>query len=173
MATSSKPRRKYRPKPVARNPIGLAIRRASKIPPAEIEVVMAPITDGFKAAREGVANESQWCLLAGNVELALAIERQGVVRGVLGHLTAAEAALAAIKRRAMASGAWKATSLYWQEIEALDTFVTVHRFQLENLSEGEFHRAYEKAEAIVRSAGGQVIDIRELQAEQLQLITNP
>lgn len=172
MGNTTKPRRKYLPRPVARDPIQLAMRRASKIPPQEIAAVMAPIKEAFTAMREGVATESQWVILASSVELALQVERQGVVRGVAGHLTAAEAALAAIKHRAMERGAWRPTSLYWQEIEALDVFVPIHKHQLDHLSEGEWREVYARAEAIVRSAGGQVYDVRELQddAQQLQLL---
>lgn len=170
MATSSKPRRRYRPRVIARNPLALAMRRASKIPAAEIATVLAPVLESFSHLREGVATETQWQILASTVELALAIERQGVIRGVLGHVTAAEASLAAIKHRAMEGGAWRPTSLHWQEIEALDTFLPIHRFQLENLSEGEWLRAYDRAVAAVRSAGGQVVDIRELEGEQLHLL---
>lgn len=168
MGVSSKPRRKYRPRLVA-NPITLAMRRASVIPAAEIATVMEPNRRAFKAMREGVGSETDWIYLAGAVELALAIERQGVVRGVGGHLTAAEAALRGIKHRAMDSGAWKPTALYWQEIEALDTFLLIHQHQLENLSEGEWRAAHERAVAVVRSAGGQVFDVREVEQGELQL----
>lgn len=169
MSSNTKPRRKYRPRPVSENPIKLAMRRASRIPAHEISVVMAPVQEAFTAMREGIGAESNWMVLAGSVELALSIERQGVVRGVIGHLTAAEAALAGIKHRAMERGSWRSTPLYWQEIEALDTFTTIHRYQLENLSEGEWRRAHARAAAVVRSAGGQVVDIRELQVDQHEL----
>jgi hypothetical protein len=169
MGATAKPRRKYRPRPVSQNPIKLAIRRAGRIPADELDVVMTPIHEAFTAMREGIGSESHWMVLAGSVELALSIERQGVVHGVMGHLTAAEASLAGIKHRAMDRGAWKPTPLYWQEIEALDTFTTIHRYQMENLSEGEWRRAHEAAAAIVRSAGGQVVDIRELRADQAEL----
>lgn len=169
MATSSKPRRKYRPRPVAANPIKLAIRRASLIPPDEIAAVLTPVRQAFTAMREGVATEAQWVILAGSVQLGLSIERQGVVRGVRGHLTAAEAALGAIKHRAMERGTWAPTSMYWQEIEALDTFLAIHRHQLENLSDGEWREAADHAETIVRSVGLQVVDVRELQDDQQQL----
>jgi hypothetical protein len=169
MATSTKPRRKYRPRPVAANPIKLALRRASRIPPAEIAAVMEPTKAAFRAMREGVGAEGDWIILAGGVELGLSIERQGVVRGVRGHLTAAEDALRAIKHRAMESRAWKCTPLYWQEIEALDSFLLIHQHQLENLSEGEWRRAHEHATAVVLSAGGQVFDVREIEQGELHL----
>jgi hypothetical protein len=169
MGNTKAPRRKYRPKPVMLDTMKLAVRRARKVPADEIAAVMAPLRDSFRALREGVASEGQWNLLASSVELALAIERQGVVRRLRGHLTAAEAALAGIKHRAMDSGSWKPTALYYQEIEAIDTFIWLHEHQLENLSEGEWRKAADQAEAVVRSAGGQVVDIRELQGEQVPL----
>lgn len=171
MGTSTKPRKRYRPRPVAANPINLAIRRASKIPADEIAAAMAPLLASFTAMREGVGSEQQWQMLAGSVELALSIEQQGVVRGLRGHLTAAEGALAGIKHRAIESGSWRPTPLYWQEIEALDTFVWLHQRQLENLSEGEWRRAYDRAVGVVLSAGGQAVDVRELKEfQQLQLL---
>jgi hypothetical protein len=147
----------------------LAIHRATKVPAQEIAEVMAPITSSFKAMREGVATEDEWAVLAGTVELGLAIERQGVVKGLQGHLQAAEQSLAAIQRRAMASGAWKPTALYYQEIEALDTFTWLHKTQLENLSGGEWRQAHDRAVAMVLSARGRVVNITELANGQQQL----
>lgn len=169
MATSSKPRRKYRPRPVVRDPIKLAMRRASVIPPAEIAAVMEPIKASFRAMREGVGSESNWMILFGAIHLAQSIERQGIVRGIAGHLTAAEVAIGAVKRRAMERGTWRPTALYWQEIEALDAFVDIHRHQLEHLSEGEWHEAADRVEAVVRSAGEHLVDVRELQDDDAQL----
>jgi hypothetical protein len=173
MGNTTKPRRKYRPRLTTLDPVRLAMRRAAKIPAAEVAAVMEPVKQAFRAMREGVASERDWIILAGTVELALAVEREGVVRGILGHLTAAEDALRAIKHRAMDRGAWRPTAMYWQEIEALDTFVLLHNTQLTNLSEGEFRRAHARAEATVLSAGGVAFDIRELdtnQGAQLQLL---
>lgn len=132
---------------------------------------MEPITSAFQALRQGVATEWQWCVLAGSVELGLSIERHGVVRGLQGHLKAAEAALQAIYQRAMASSTWKATALYYQEIEHVDTFVWLHKAQLEALSEGEWLKAHDHAVAVVRSAGGRTLDPRRQQEQaQLQLV---
>lgn len=171
MSGNKKPRRPYRPRPVTLDTMQLAMRRASKVPAQEIAEVMAPIAASFKAMREGVAAEDQWMVLAGTVELGLAIERDGVVKcGFGGHLQAAEQALAGIKRRAMASGAWKPTALYYQEIEAIDTFIWLHQTQqLENLSESEWRRAHQRALAMVLGAGGRVLNIKQLQGGHQQL----
>jgi hypothetical protein len=169
MPSSTKPRRRYRPRVIAANPVDVALRRARKIPPDEIAIVMDPILASFAGMRQGVGTEDQWCILAGSVELALSIEHQGVVRGLQGHLKAAEAALAAIKARAMERGSWKPTALYFQEISALDDFTWLHKAQLQELSEGEWRRAHDRALAIVQAARGRVVDIRELQTHQAQL----
>ncbi len=170
MGKPAAPRRKYRPRPVATNPIALAVRRARKIPEQEIEAVMIPVKASFKALREGIANEHQWRILAGTVEMALAIEREGVVRGLHGHLQEAEAALAAIRLRAMATGEWRSTALYFQEIAALDEFTWLHKAQLEHLSEGEWNKAYDRALANVMSSGGMAVHVDQARQEQLQLL---
>lgn len=171
MSGRTKPRR-HRPRPIAANPIALALHRASRIPPAEIAEVMAPIAASFTALRQGVGSEDQWSVLAGSVELALSIEHKGVVKGLQGHMKQAEAALQAICQRAMHGGTWSRTALYWQEIEALDTFVWLHHEQLKTLSGGEWRQAHDHAMANVRTDGGRVLDINQLRwAQQLDLIS--
>lgn len=170
MANNTKPHKRYRPRPVAKNPIELALRRVSKIPETEIDEVLRPIRDSFRALREGVANEDQWCLMAGSIELALSIERDGVIKGLRAHLEAAERALLEIGKRARVGGTWRPTALYWQEIDAIDDFVWMHRLQLEQLSEGEWRRAHDRAVALVLSQGGRALDIKVLELpEQLSL----
>lgn len=171
MAAATKPRRTHRPQPAALSTLKLAKHRARTVPTTAIAVAMSSIVSSFKALREGVATESQWHILAGSVELSLAIERQGTVLGLAGHLTAAEAALVGIKRRAMERGTWRPVQPHWQEIEDVETFVALHTHQLEVLGAEERQRALQQAEAIVRSAGGQVADVHELQGEQGHLFT--
>lgn len=171
MSSNAKPRKRYRPRPVTLDTMKLAMRRACKVPAEEIAEVMQPITASFDAMRQGVGSEDDWTILAGTLELALAIEQQGVVRGLHGHLQAAHDALQGIYRRAMEEAAWHATPMYLQEIEAIDTFVWLHKTQLENLSEGEWRKAHDHAVATVRSAHGRVADIRQLKpSTQLDLI---
>lgn len=169
MSANTKPRKRYRPRPVATDTVALAMRRAGKIPPAEIAQVMGPIEASFTALREGVATEDHWAVMAGSVELALAIEHKGVIRGLQGHLHAAELSLQAIYRRAMASGQWQATALYFQELDALRDFTWLHRTQLATLSEGEWRAAHQRAEGLVRQARGRVVDVRELAVHQVPL----
>lgn len=166
MGTTTKPRRRFRPRQEVANPIAIAMRRARKIPLEEIAEVMAPIATSFRAMREGVGQEDHWRMLAGSIELAIAIEDQGVIKGLQGHLKEAETALREIARRARAGGEWRATPLYWQEIEHLDTFVDVHRIQLEQLSEGEWRKAHTLAVGRVISAGGAAFGLEDLNLQQ-------
>lgn len=169
MSGRTKPRR-YRPRTVTADIVTLAMHRASKPPAEDIEAVLAPMRAAFKALREGVATELQWSVLASSVNVAMTIENQGVVTGLAAHLKAAETALQGIYRRAMHAGAWKPTALYYQEIEAIDEFIPLNKFQLEQLSRGEVIKALDKAEAVIRSVGGTVIDIDQLRRrEQVQM----
>lgn len=169
MGNTTKPRRKYRPRVIAANPLDLALRRVRKIPAHEIAEVMDPVVDAFRAMREGVGSEDHWRLLASSVELAIAIEDQGVVRGLQEHLRAAETALSEIARRARADGGWRATPLYFQELDQVRTFVDLHRIQLEQLSEGEWRKAHSLAVGRVISAGGRAFDLDDLNLQQQPL----
>jgi hypothetical protein len=170
MSGRTKPRR-YRPRPITLDPITLAMHRASKTRSEDIDAVLGPIRAAFKALREGVATELQWSVLASSVNVAMTIENQGVITGLGAHFKAAEQALQQIYLRAMDAGEWKPTAMYWQEIDAVDEFVPLHKFQLEQLSRGEVIRAMDKTEAVIRSGRGTVINMDQLRAhEQMQLI---
>jgi hypothetical protein len=94
-----------------------------------------------------------------------------VVRGLAEHLASAEDMLQQIRRRAMATGAWRPTPLFYQELDALREYIPLHRFQLEQLSRGEVIQAMDQAEAIVRSAGGCVVEVDQLPThQQLELL---
>ena len=47
--------------------------------------------------------------------------------------------------------------LHFHELDAIHLLLDLHQFQLEQLSYGEFRRAYEATEARVRSSGGQLV----------------
>lgn len=174
MSGRSKPRRRCRPSAIALDPITLAMHRASRVSAEDVEAVLDPIRAAFKALREGVATELQWSVLASSVNVAMTIENQGVVTGLAAHLKAAEQALQQIYLRAIDSGGWRPPALYWQEIDAVDEFVPLHKFQLEQLSRGEVLKAMDKTEAVIRSCRGTVIHVDQLRAqEQLNLVGAP
>ena len=157
MSHGSKPRK---PRWIAQtDTMALACRRASLVTEAELQDVMQPLQAAFKAMREGVATEWQWSHLASSVNAALAIERFGVVKGMHEHLRAADLALQGIYRRAMTKCEWHSTPLYYFELDALDTAINLHKFQLTQLSRGEVIRALDYAKAEVLSTGGKVLEV--------------
>lgn len=158
-----KPPRKPR-WPAAVNTMDLVSRRVALVTPADLAQVMEPLQTAFTALRQGVATEWQWSVLASGMNCAQAIEKQGVVRQLAGHLHAAELALQAIYQRAMTTGQWKATALYYTELEAINTAIDLHKFQLQQLSTGEVIKALDYAQAEVRSSGGRVVLQRDLLA---------
>ena len=158
-----KPPRKPR-WPAAVNTMDLVSRRVALVTPADLEQVMEPLQTAFTALREGVATEWQWSVLASAMNCAQAIEKQGVVRQLAGHLRAAELALQSIYNRAMATGKWQSTSLYYIELDAIDTAIDLHKFQLQQLSTGEVIKALDYAQAASRSSGGRVMRQRDLLA---------
>lgn len=151
-------RKPYRPRwqPTG-NTMALALHKAAKPTADDIASVIDPVQAALKALREGVATEWQWSVLASAMNVAKAIEKQGVVKGLHEHLRAAELALNAIYGRAMATTTWCATSLYYIELDAVDTAVDLHRFQLNTLGRGELIRAIDYAQAEVKSSGGRVL----------------
>lgn len=146
------------------NTLQLVTRRVALLTDTELAVTLEPLQTAFKALREGVATQWQWQLLASAINCAQAIDKQGVVKGLHQHLHAAEMALQAIGQRAMASGQWQPAALYFQEIDDLRDAIGFHKFQLQQLSLGEVHKAVNYAESEVRSSGGRVMQQRDLLA---------
>ena len=158
-----KPPRKPR-WPAAVNTMDLARRRVALVTPVDLADVMGPLQAAFTALRQGVATEWQWSVLASAMNCAQAIDKQGVVKGLHVHLHAAELALQSIYNRAMATGTWQTTSLYYIELDAIDAAIDLHKFQLQQLSTGEVIKALDYAQAEVRSSGGRVMRQADLLA---------
>lgn len=160
MSRSHKPRKPYRPRPIAVNTLEIALHRAAKPARADREEVLDMLRQAFKALREGVATEYQWSVIAGSVDVAKAIEQLGVVRGLAGYLADATQALQTIHDRATAAGPWRPTALYFHELDAVQTFVDLHAFQVNQLSRAEFLAAIDRAAHQVRHGGDSVTVVK-------------
>ena len=156
-------------KPRARlvNPRDLAREQAGLHTPQEIAALMAPLVLCAKLLREGVATEHHHQVLYSGFLIAQGIERSRVVRGLQEHLAAAMQAMDAIGQRARASGEWKQTPLYYQELDHINTAVDLHEFQLGQVARGELHAIVKKLINTTRSAGETV---ERIQPEQLGLL---
>jgi hypothetical protein len=148
MSANKKPRKAYRPRPVTAHTMQLAKHYAAKPAAADRAQVLCELHKAIQALREGVATEHQWSIAAGSVAVALAIEHQGIVRGLLGHLKTAELSLQDIYDRALRSGGgrWVRVTLYYQELDALQTFLDLHAFQVGQLGRAEFLAAIDAAQ---------------------------
>lgn len=150
MGMKTKPRKRYRPRLIDRNPVELGINRIAKLPAAECAQILEPVRDALRAMREGVGSEAHWVTLSATAQMATSIERQGVMRGLQGHLAAATASLQAIRQRAVDGGEWRAPALHLGEIDTLDEFVWLHAEQLQRLSRGELMTALNHAESVFK-----------------------
>lgn len=146
-----------KPRLVYSNPFVVARNMATALTPAELASITRPLRAAFGLMRRAEARRDDWCILASSLIMASNIERQGVVRGLHEHLHAADRALAAVEARAASAGTWRAPTLYFNEIEAIDTFIDLHIFQIRQLSYGEFKAAYRTTEGQARTRGATVV----------------
>lgn len=154
MSANKKPRKAYRPRPVAVNNMDLAIHGAAT-PTSDSAQVLSELAEVIQALREGVATEHQWSIAAGSVEVALAIERSGIVTGMYEHMGTAGRALDTIHQRTLRAGCgrWVRATLYFSEIEALNTMLTLHKFQVGKISRKEFIAAIADAQKAIKAQG--------------------
>lgn len=153
----TKGRKPRKPRTINLNAFGAVLYRVGRLTEPEVREAITPAQTCLAKLREGVATEDQHTVLATSLLLALEIERSGIVRGLQEHLASARAALDAIRARALASGVWRATPLYFFELQALQDAVELHEFQLRQLSAGELNTAVNRLIARTRSTGGQLV----------------
>jgi hypothetical protein len=165
MSRNKPPRRPYRPRPVTADTLTLALHHAAKPSAADRAEVLGVLHQAARALREGVATELQWSIVSGAVAVALAIERQGIVRGALGHLQTADQALQRIRARALRTGGghWARVDLDYDELDALADFVGLHTWQVNSLGRAEFLAAIDAAQKDIRVSGCGVVVVRELE----------
>lgn len=156
MTHGRKPRK---PRTINANAFGTALYRASCLTEAEIRDTIAPARQCLTRLREGVATEDQHTVLYTCMQIALAIEASGIVRGLQQHLQSAIQALETIRGRALTSGAWQPTSLWFHELDALREAVDLHEFQLRKLSAGELHTITARLIARTQSTSGQAVRV--------------
>lgn len=162
MAGKTKPKRRRHVRETL-NPIRLAINTATRLTDAEIAGVMQSIESGAEAMRTGTATAANWLNLVTAAQVAICIEEQGIVRGLSEPLHGADRILAAIEARATAAtGRWRAPTLYPAELRAIRELVRLHRFQIQQLSAGEFQAAVRRAINLQRSRGGRVLRAQEV-----------
>lgn len=165
MSRNKAPRKRYKPKAVCADTITLAKHFAAKPAEQDRAEVLGMLRTAITALREGVATEHQWSIVAGSVSVALAIEAQGIVRGLVEHFKATEQALQNIYDRAirMGNGKWLRVTLYFNELDVLNEFFSLHKFQVNQLGRAEFLAAIDAAQKQTIASGYTVAIERDIE----------
>ena len=166
MTRGRKPRQ---PRTRVQNPVRLAAWQAALLDSCQVEAIMSPLRAAFKALREGVATEVQWAYLVSAMNLADSVAITSPIRGTRGHIEPAQRALDGIMRRAMATGDWRPTALYYEELDLIRDGLAIYHHQLQHLTRGEYQRAEDHAAADVRRTAGAVVINITPASEQLAL----
>ena len=95
-------------------------------------------------------------MLAGHVDMALAIERQGVVRGLSEFWQLADEVVRSLYDRANVKGEWVSPTLWAEEINVLNQFLDMHHYQIQQLSRSEYSAAIKSAHGRIRGQGYKV-----------------
>ena len=154
MTHGRKPRK---PRAVDPFTFGSALHKAARLTPAEVATTIAPARACATLLSQGVATEDQHTVLHTAFHVALGIEDSGIVRGLHEHIASALQAMATIRARALASGAWRPTALHYYELDAIRTALDLHEYQLSQVSAGELHAISRKLIARTQSSGGQLV----------------
>lgn len=139
------------------NPFIVAQGRATLLTDAERAQCLPPLHSAATRMRQGLSSSDDWSMLVGALLMAQTIEKQRVVRGLAGHLEEIDRALVAIEARATAVGTWQSPTLHFHELDSVALLCDLYKFQLEQLSYGEFRRACDTTTAQVRSRRGQLV----------------
>ena len=117
--------------------LSVAVYRACKISKADRAAVMRPSLQALEPLRKGQCTHDQWAALHAAIEVAQAIESQGIVKGLHAHFESARLALNAIHERAIRPDGWVAGAVYAHELHAVTEAINLHKFQLDQLGRGE------------------------------------
>lgn len=151
--------------PAMVNAMEVVKSRVAALNRSDVGEIFLTLKEALKNLKMGHGTEGNWSVLAGMLEVATAIERMRIVRGLSGHFEAADRALKAIYSRSMCDGNWKIPTLYWHEMEAIQLFIELHEFQAKQLGSKEFDEAVELASNEIRRQGhGHVQNVSSFRA---------
>lgn len=152
-------------KKVSRNNLGIASVNVALMSAADIAKKIGHGQRAIEAFRTGHGTYAHWLRLCTHANVGLAIEHIGVVKGLKDELMEGFAALQSISgRMETAPGVWTPSALRATELAAIRSLVRWHEFQLSQISYREYADAYNRAAGRVTSAGGEIVDMRALEA---------
>ncbi|MFI8616520.1 hypothetical protein ACIGHN_13545 [Acidovorax sp. NPDC077693] len=151
------------------DPARLAAWQSALLSRSQVETIMTPLRQAFTRLREGVATELQWAHLVSAMNIADSVAITSPIRGTRGHIEPAQRALDGVMRRAMATGEWRPTALFYEELDLIRDGLAIYHHQLRHLTRGEYQRAEDHAAADVRRTAGAVVINPTPASEQLAL----
>lgn len=160
MMGRKKPRRiRY---PAITNVMEVVKSQVAALNRSDVDEIFLTLKEALKNMKLGHGTEGNWSVLVGMLEVATAIEKMGIVKGLSGHFQDANRALKAIYSRSMRDGDWKNPTLYWHEMEAIQLFIELHEFQAKQLGSKEFDLAIELASHEIRKQGNGYVHIKDV-----------
>ena len=131
-----------------------AVEGSTTLDASEIAAVIQPLRRAIERLRLGQGTFDDFARAASIVNIGLAIERKGVIRGLRADLDDCHRHLEAVGQRGGEHDRWSTPTLWAAEIKSLNLLANLHEQQLQVLSYKEYSDARDYAVAKVRSAGG-------------------
>lgn len=138
MPANRKPRKAYRPKPVARNTVAAALLAATTLTDAERDSIIGPSRKWLIDAQESGMTEQAYLDLQVAMHAGLAIEDSGIVKGLRAYFEGGIDALDAIHDSCVTGMDWIATVPTQHPVDKINEALDLHEFQLKQVAGSEY-----------------------------------
>lgn len=140
MPANRKPRKPYRPKPVARSTVTAALLAATKLTDVERDSIIAPSRQFLIDAQESGMTEKAYLDLQVSMHAGLGIENSGIITGLRAEFEAGIEALDEIVDMCLVDVIWIPSVPTCGQIATLENALDMHDFQLQQLAASEYQR---------------------------------
>jgi hypothetical protein len=142
MGRTAKPRKRYRPGRIERDPVEAAAAFAALLPPATRDFQTANLRGAFNRMRQGLGDMATWSALADYMNVAQVLAELSICSDREPEINDAHEALSHIHQRHAERARMVLTG---PEIATLELAVDVAAIQLRYCSQGELQRAIDTA----------------------------
>lgn len=124
------------------------------MPRADVDAIMELSELSVKQSARGELTHDSFSMLCTALEIANEVERDGEVRGFSQDISQMDLALKSIYARCMAAPpVWQVKACTASELSALQNFIGIHRFQMENILRATLVRISSALEAKEKAKG--------------------
>lgn len=139
MSKSTKPRRKYRPKPVTTDPIGYSICGAALFMKSQQAKLMSGPNAAFDLLRQGKARNADWNDIMQALTVGQRLCDANIGNNLRDDIEAGMTALSKVGVRMQQTG--KPTTCYAAELAAIREALDLYGIQISLCTQGEYTRA--------------------------------